>query len=239
MATRLLQLLCSGFLVTAIGVLLICSPAVAGTINILSGEVTIRSPFPRGGSRGVDLVGDRGFTVNATFFDPIELFSPAFATCGFIPCPPGTPINLNNNALVGNIYGGRSATLDGVTYSDFNGAVADSSLFMTFEGNPVIAPPSNVASVVALTNPVTFSGFFRHEGTLENLIASAEATVVLEKANFSLLPICPLPGDCWKSVSATYELSPVPEPGTLLLVGTTAAGLGLARWRQRRRKQQP
>jgi PEP-CTERM motif len=30
----------------------------------------------------------------------------------------------------------------------------------------------------------------------------------------------------------------VPEPTTLLLFGTTAAGLGLARWRQRRRKQQ-
>jgi hypothetical protein len=32
-------------------------------------------------------------------------------------------------------------------------------------------------------------------------------------------------------------LSPVPEPTTLLLVGTTAASLGLARWRQRRHKQ--
>jgi len=31
------------------------------------------------------------------------------------------------------------------------------------------------------------------------------------------------------------EPSPVPEPTTLLLFGTTAAGLGLARWRQRRR----
>lgn len=31
-------------------------------------------------------------------------------------------------------------------------------------------------------------------------------------------------------------LSPTPEPATLLLFGTTAAGLGLARWRQRRRK---
>ena len=30
----------------------------------------------------------------------------------------------------------------------------------------------------------------------------------------------------------------VPEPTTLLLWGTTAAGLGLARWRQQRRKQQ-
>jgi hypothetical protein len=30
-----------------------------------------------------------------------------------------------------------------------------------------------------------------------------------------------------------------PEPTTLLLFGTTAAGLGLARWRQKRRKPQP
>jgi hypothetical protein len=33
------------------------------------------------------------------------------------------------------------------------------------------------------------------------------------------------------------QLEPVPEPTTLLLFGTTAAGLGLARWR--RRRQQP
>lgn len=31
----------------------------------------------------------------------------------------------------------------------------------------------------------------------------------------------------------------VPEPTSLLLFGSTAAGIGLARWRQRRRKQQP
>lgn len=34
-------------------------------------------------------------------------------------------------------------------------------------------------------------------------------------------------------------LTPVPEPTTLLLFGTTAAGIGLAHWRQRRRKQWP
>jgi hypothetical protein len=33
------------------------------------------------------------------------------------------------------------------------------------------------------------------------------------------------------------DISATPEPATLLLVGTTAAGLGLARWRQRRKQQ--
>lgn len=55
------------------------------------------------------------------------------------------------------------------------------------------------------------------------------------------------PSQCHSETSAAFSLTalpppganfiePVPEPTTLLLVGTTAAGLGLAtRWRQRRR----
>jgi hypothetical protein len=47
-------------------------------------------------------------------------------------------------------------------------------------------------------------------------------------------------GNCCFVVSGgitSLELAPVPEPATLLLLGTTAASLGLARWRQRRRQQ--
>jgi hypothetical protein len=42
----------------------------------------------------------------------------------------------------------------------------------------------------------------------------------------------------WSTQITELSLEPVPELATLLLFGTTAAGLGLARWRQRRRKQQ-
>ncbi len=44
-------------------------------------------------------------------------------------------------------------------------------------------------------------------------------------------------GDQVTRVVGAVAESPVPEPTTLLLFGTTAAGLGFARWRQRRRKQ--
>jgi hypothetical protein len=40
-------------------------------------------------------------------------------------------------------------------------------------------------------------------------------------------------------VKVEGQISVVPEPTTLLLFGSTAAGIGLARWRQRRRKEQP
>jgi len=44
----------------------------------------------------------------------------------------------------------------------------------------------------------------------------------------------------WSFRVEGHHLEAIPEPTTLLLFGTTAVGLGLARWRQwRRGKQQP
>ena len=45
--------------------------------------------------------------------------------------------------------------------------------------------------------------------------------------------------DIWSTRISAIDVAPVPEPATLVLFGTAAAGLGLARWRQRRRTQQP
>jgi hypothetical protein len=44
-------------------------------------------------------------------------------------------------------------------------------------------------------------------------------------------------GSVTNIIGAVAE-SPVPEPTTLLLWGTTVAGLALARWRQAKRKEQ-
>jgi PEP-CTERM motif-containing protein len=40
------------------------------------------------------------------------------------------------------------------------------------------------------------------------------------------------------NVSRSSDLAPVPEPATLLLFGTTAGGLALARWRRSRQQRQ-
>jgi PEP-CTERM motif len=53
---------------------------------------------------------------------------------------------------------------------------------------------------------------------------------------YSLDSLFSIPSD--GNVVVGAELGAVPEPTTLLLFGTTMAGLGVARWRQRRRKQQ-
>jgi hypothetical protein len=70
---------------------------------------------------------------------------------------------------------------------------------------------------------------FTHSGTFPNAIDGSTA--------FSFGPLLAFTVDnpgLWTS-SATPN--PIPEPATILLFGTTAAGLGLARWRHRRRKQ--
>jgi len=114
------------------------------------------------------------------------------------------------------------------------------TLNMSFSGPTLFAPPTNVAPFVTLTTPVNFSGQFIHvlDPTqpvfnqpvfTEELIATARATVALQRFDFGNGI-----GNVWEFTGATYNLSPVPEPATLLLFGTTMAGLGLARWRRRR-----
>jgi hypothetical protein len=65
----------------------------------------------------------------------------------------------------------------------------------------------------------------------ETLVGAGTSTVVIGR----VLDCPPEKGnDCWHFVSASYTISPVPEPTTLLLWGTGAAGLGVARWLKRR-----
>jgi PEP-CTERM motif len=66
----------------------------------------------------------------------------------------------------------------------------------------------------------------------EQLVGSATATLTLDKFDFG-----PQFGVAWRYDGIEYELEPIPEPTTLLLFGTTIAGLGFAARRRRQRRK--
>ena len=70
---------------------------------------------------------------------------------------------------------------------------------------------------------------------LESLIGSQSFLLALSPGFHTL----DLVNEAFGTADAEPIPAPVPEPVTFLLFGTTAAGLGLARWRQCRRKQHP
>jgi hypothetical protein len=80
------------------------------------------------------------------------------------------------------------------------------------------------------------------EGTLNGapLPTFTTSGALPTSASFFRIPgggaVCGFPtADSSYTVSFGLEPTPTPEPATLLLVGTGAAGVGLARWWKRRR----
>ena len=209
-------------------VVLVTGPASAGTINVLGFVDFGPGAIPFG---TVNLGGDRGFTLN--FSGQALSFHTAAANCSFPECPPGATMNLN--AFAGPESPGH-ATLDGVSYQSVGAAVCPAfpcaGALIHFTGQAV-APPFGDFTKAILKVPVDFSGTFGHNASgldpsSEQLVASAIATLTLDKFDFG-----PQFGVAWRYDSIQYELMPTPEPTTLLLWGTTMAGLALARrkWR--------
>jgi hypothetical protein len=216
--------------------LLTCSPTSAGTINVL-GFVDIR-----GGPSGdatLNLGGDHGFTLNGTaqFFSVgpqqcIGIFNPF--------CSPGATLSLGASSGGSDVSAG--ATFQGVSYfvggvgCGTSGSTPCGNLRIDFVGQTVVPPFGDFTKAI-LKEPVLFGATFFHLeeegpfGSSEQLVASAIATLTLDKVENSLPQFA---GPAWRFESIQYELEPIPEPTTLLLFGTAMAGLGLARWRQRR-----
>jgi hypothetical protein len=97
--------------------------------------------------------------------------------------------------------------------------------------------PISVATVegTALINGLSAAFTGTGSGTVQFFLDNQETTSFTFDLSSSVGPI-----HGTITAQGASLLTPVPEPATILLAGTTAAGLGLARWRQwRRAKQQP
>jgi hypothetical protein len=170
------------------------------------------------------LIGDRGFTF-ASGFDVIQnLFLP-WEECNGNPlgCVPGNTLNLTANGSGNDLVG--TATLDGVTYPQVGGFNSQTSMIVSFQGSLVLPPIGSADTDV--TAPFSFSGSFVLPSETEDLVGAGTATL-------SFSPSVPFPGS-WQLDAARYDLSPIPEPGTLLLLGSGL--VTLTAWCRRRKGQ--
>jgi MYXO-CTERM domain-containing protein len=178
----------------------------------------------------ISLVGDRMFTYNGSV--SVFLTTNPFTdpNCVVNLCTPGSTLSLRA-AAVGSSFVGQKATLDGISYNEdcLIGACMD----FLFTGQ-VVAPPFGESGTVTETVPVSFLGFFRHPSSsgaieTEQLLAAATATFTIQKSD-----CCERP-PAWRFGEVRYDVTPVPEPSTVLYAATALAGLAGITWRARRR----
>jgi hypothetical protein len=204
--------------------LLFATAAAAEPIRIISGFATAPSLSSSGvisiqGTQGFSLEG--GLTHGEGRIDP-------FTFC--FPCLPGTTIS------VGAFQGGASfpgtATLEGTSYTDISDVDSTESVFLELFGRTVI--PAFTGAPVTITAPFTVEGGFNLflDGVTVPIRGQGIASILLQPQ--------PVPGGAppeWYVGGVRYDfnnLTPVPEPATILMV---AGGLAaIARSARRRRK---
>jgi hypothetical protein len=213
----------------------LASPAAPTPIHVTGGSLRLI------GERGnVFLSGDRGFTLSSQV-NANGGISNLSESCH--SCFPGQPLDPRAEWSGSDLIG--SVTLDGRGYhlgllvapptNTMFGVIAFMSGIVAFDGPTLTAPafgPTAGTLVTLTTEGIQLTGGVNYcpeafGGCVsEQFTGSGTVSLVLEQR-------CgPGPSEqCWTFQSALYDVT-TPEPATLLLFGTTAAGLGLARWRR-------
>jgi hypothetical protein len=156
-------------------------------------------------------------------------------------CQPGT---VDSVGWFGDFnYLGGTVTLDGVLHGGGGSQPGNDYLFL-FQQQDFTAPSPVEAAQVTLRYPFSIEPQFgpglntlhRFGGTFTNAGPDDYVVYGLRGAgHVDLTLVQRADGEAWVFQQAEWVIEPTPEPATLLLWGTAAAGLGVARWVRRRR----
>jgi hypothetical protein len=196
--------------------MLAASPAFADTILLTRGFLALDRS-----TSSIHLEGERGFSLDST--NPIPAASDPGVICNGTPnsCIPGSAVSF----LVGSAGSdlGGQATLDGQSFQVGFGSATQGSAAINFTSSFVVPAFAGTTDISVLM-PFSFSGFLQPpsgNGTpiLETLVGSGTV-------RFDLQWVTRGGESGWDFQRARYsfdEATPVPEPGTVLLVGSCLA----------------
>jgi hypothetical protein len=209
---------CFWLLVILSSALLFPGTAIADTIRITTGFVEWGGTLDIGNEgRGLRLLGFYGGGVSPEVY---------------VDCDGGGECNPGDVALFAHAFGGSDSgvgtvTLDGVTYNEVSSLSSMASAEVGFSSTHLLPPFSS--STAVLHDPFTMQGSFSHTFIVETLFGSGIVTTSWSSRSGES-------GPAWDLVSARYDFSqadPVPEPGTMVLVGMGGVAALLRRRKQR------